>query len=249
MEAIIFAAGFGKRLGALTRDKPKALLEVAGRTLLEHNILYLRSYGVRRLVINVHYRAEQIIAYLRRHRGFGLPYRVVWERGNAPLETGGGLENARLLFTEKQDFITLNADILTDVDLSVMYAYHQREQNLITLLVGERSSSRGLYFNQKQELAGWANCKSGEYRGIQGGEKLQFLPFWGITMCNFAIFEKIRQLANSRQNLGKRYSLLDLWLALLSQGQSKIKGYVVDRQRFCDVGTPERLAVAQSLFA
>lgn len=253
MEAIIFAAGFGTRLGVLTKDKPKALMEVAGKTLLEHNIGYLRKYGVSRFIINVHYKAEQIIDFLYKNKGFGLPYRVVWERGLEPLETGGGLENAELLFAEQQDFLTLNADILTDVDLSALYAHHKRQNNLISLVVGTRPAVRGLFFNSRQELQAWGNLHSGECRG-KGIENTKFLPFWGITMCNFRVFQKRREL---KLDLGRnvenlpRYSLLDLWLALADKGE-KIGAFIVENpenMRFCDVGTPQNFARAQSLFA
>lgn len=243
MQAIIFAAGFGTRLGALIRDRAKAWLEVGGKTLLAHNIQYLAKYGVRRVIVNVHYKAEQIIDYLHKHQGFGLEYRIVWENTSRPLETGGGLANARIMF-EQEDFITINADILTDVDLSLMYAAHKSQGNLISLLVGERKGNRGLYFDSQHKLVGWGNRDSGEFRGMQGR---YFWPFWGITICNFALLAKAQHFSQTKPV----YSLLDLWLALITQGE-KIAAYVVEpqlNQRFCDVGTPEKLADAQNLFA
>lgn len=233
MEAIIFATGFGNGLGNVTKNKPtnkpKALMELDGRALLEHNICYLKSYGVKRLIINVHDLADQIINYLHNNKGFGLPYIISWERLK-PLGTGGALQKAHLLFTESQDFITMNANILTDVDLESMYSFHKKQQNLITILVGNSPITKiGLCFNDLGDLVGWKDCQNEEDFELKDGRHRNFFPFWGITICQFAIFQKIQQLANSRQSLGDSYSLLDLWFALLRQGQDRIRGYVVPK--------------------
>ena len=75
MKAMVLAAGLGTRLRPLTNDRPKALVEVAGRTLLEITLLRLQSFGVNEVIVNTHHFAEMIAEYLSAHRNFGMRIR------------------------------------------------------------------------------------------------------------------------------------------------------------------------------
>ena len=98
MKAMILAAGLGTRLRPLTDDRPKALVTVAGRTLLEMTLSRLRSFGVREVIVNAHHFAEQIVDYLEANHNFGM--RIEVSREEVLLDTGGGLKKAAWFFLE-----------------------------------------------------------------------------------------------------------------------------------------------------
>lgn len=159
---MIFAAGLGTRLRPLTNDRPKALVEVAGRTLLEHNILKLRDAGFSHIVVNVHHFADQVISFLDAHQNFGLDIQVSDER-NLLLDTGGGLRKALPLFGNSDPVLIHNVDIVSEADLRAVYSRHTADA---TLLVNERKTSRYLLFDEQMLLGGWTNVNSGEVKGL-----------------------------------------------------------------------------------
>ncbi|MDQ7728781.1 N-acetylmuramate alpha-1-phosphate uridylyltransferase MurU [Halomonas sp. SpR8] len=108
MKAMILAAGLGKRMRPLTDHCPKPLLPVAGKPLIVHHLERLREVGIHDVVINVSYRAEQIIAALDNGDAYGL--RIHWSQETAPLETGGGIKQALPLLGEAP-FLLINGDV------------------------------------------------------------------------------------------------------------------------------------------
>ncbi|MEO5345432.1 MAG: nucleotidyltransferase family protein [Magnetococcus sp. YQC-9] len=115
MHAMILAAGYGKRLRPLTDTCPKPLVEMGGRPLLDHTLRRLAALKIRRVVINVHHLAEQIIAHVGDGAAFGLE--VVWSREEVLLETGGGVRQALPLLGE-EPFLAINGDVVWDLELS-----------------------------------------------------------------------------------------------------------------------------------
>ena len=162
MKAMILAAGLGTRLRPLTDHRPKALVEIAGRTLLEITITRLRSFGVTELIINVHHFADQVIDYLRSNNNFGM--RIEISREEVLLDTGGGLKKAAWFFLEDSNradssrldepFLLHNVDVISTIDLSRMLQSHKETQALATLAVQSRESSRLLLFNDHLQLCG-----------------------------------------------------------------------------------------------
>lgn len=108
MKAMILAAGLGKRMRPLTDHCPKPLLPVAGKPLIVHHLERLREAGIHEVVINISYRAEQIIDALSDGSAFGL--RIHWSRETTPLETGGGIQQALPLLGESP-FLLINGDV------------------------------------------------------------------------------------------------------------------------------------------
>ena len=96
MKAMVLAAGLGTRLRPLTDDRPKALVEVAGRTLLEITLARLREFGIREVIVNVHHFADMMIEYLAAKQNFGMKIEV--SREDVLLDTGGGLKKAAWFF-------------------------------------------------------------------------------------------------------------------------------------------------------
>lgn len=164
MNAMIFAAGLGTRLRPLTNDRPKALVEVNGRTLLEHNILKLKAAGFDHLVVNVHHFGEQIIRFLDAHQHFGLDIQVSDERGLL-LDTGGGLRKALGMYADNQPVLIHNVDIVSDADLSNLYKQACDYESVATLFVNERKTHRYLLLDENNQLRGWTNIQTGEVKG------------------------------------------------------------------------------------
>lgn len=152
---MIFCAGLGTRFQPFTLQHPKALAPIFGISLLQHNIQYLQRYGIYEVVVNVHHFPEQIEEAIFQNRGWGSEVLVSNERG-VVLETGGGLYRAAQ-FLGKEDFLTLNVDILTDLNLHHFIDAHHAGAALATLAVTERSTSRNFLTNQEGQLMGWCN--------------------------------------------------------------------------------------------
>ncbi|MFI5106824.1 MAG: NDP-sugar synthase, partial [Terriglobales bacterium] len=150
MKAMILAAGLGTRLRPLTDQRPKALVEVGGRTLLDSTLSRLRDSGVREVIINVHHFADMVIEYLKANRDFGM--RIEISREDVLLDTGGGLKKAAWFFTEgprgsDAPFIVHNVDVISTIDLVRLVEFHEQQKALATLAVQERETSRYLLFD------------------------------------------------------------------------------------------------------
>src|SRR5712664_4116727 len=168
MKAMVLAAGLGTRLRPLTDDRPKALVELSGRTLLEITLSRLRTFGVTEVIVNVHHFADQILAYLKSHNNFGM--RIEISREEVLLDTGGGLKKAASFFLEDSNrldepFLLHNVDVISNIDLIRMLQFHTENQALATLAVQSRETSRPLLFDDHHQLRG---------RRIQG--KDTFIP-------------------------------------------------------------------------
>lgn len=157
---MIFAAGKGTRLQPFTLHHPKALAQVNGVALLERNILYLKSFGIEEIIINIHHFGEQIEAFLGANKDFGCTIHLSAEK--ELLETGGGMMLAKHFLQGSESFLVMNADILTDLDLRPLIAQHQASGDLATLAVSSRTSSRSLLFDKNNHLCGWKNTATAE---------------------------------------------------------------------------------------
>ena len=146
MKALIFAAGKGTRLKPFTDNHPKALALVNDVPLLERNIKYLQSFGINDFVINIHHFGQQISEFLKKNNNFNSNIELSDEKEEL-LETGGGLVFAKKFLNHGEDFLIMNADILTDLDLNFFVEYRKEKKDFATLAVSDRRSSRKLLFN------------------------------------------------------------------------------------------------------
>jgi NDP-sugar pyrophosphorylase family protein len=235
MKAMIFAAGLGTRLRPLTNDRPKAMVEVEGRPLLEIQILRLKALGFTELVVNVHHFADLIIDFLREKEHFGLRIHISDER-DLLLDTGGGLSRARPLLEGKEPFFVCNVDVLTDLDPRALARAHQSAGALATLAVRDRHTSRYLLFDQDLRLAGWRNEKTGEVRG-KPPEDANPLAFSGLHVIDPTIFPLIRHRGV--------FSIIDVYLELMAE--HKIIGFRHDEGIWLDVGKPPELEAAAAI--
>lgn len=165
MNAMIFAAGLGTRLSPLTDNRPKALVEVEGKSLLEHNILKLKESGFDHIVVNIHHFGEQIIDFLNANNNFGIDIQVSDERMQL-LDTGGGIKAALPLFKDSEPILIHNVDIISDIDLLAIYNSHcsATQKPGATLAVNKRQTQRYLLFDHQMNLCGWTNTATGELK-------------------------------------------------------------------------------------
>src|SRR5262249_9635199 len=162
MKAMVFAAGLGTRLRPLTNDRPKALVEIAGHTLLEITLRRLATFGIREVIVNVHHFADMVVDYLKKNNNFGM--RVEISREEVLLDTGGGLKKAAWFFLEggsPEAFLIHNADVVSAVDLARIARQHRNSGSLATLAVQDRRTSRYLLFDEHSQLCGRRGGRDG----------------------------------------------------------------------------------------
>lgn len=236
MNAMLFAAGLGTRLKPFTDKHPKALAEVNGKTLLEHNIRYLQRYGISDVVVNVHHFADQVEQVLADNNGFGSNYTISDERDEV-LETGGGLKKAAHHFRAGGAFVVMNVDVLTNLALDKIIAAHEASEAVATLAVMQRSSSRELLFDNHMQLCGWRNNKTNEQKLVHADRMVTPFAFSGIQVLSPAILQ---------MPFEGKFSIIDVYLHFATT--EKVKGYDHTGDIFLDVGKPESLAQAAELF-
>ncbi len=242
MKAMILAAGLGTRLRPLTDDRPKALVEVAGRTLLEITLSRLRTFGVREVIINVHHFADMVVDYLKANDNFGM--RVEVSREEALLDTGGGLKKAAHFFLDDpsrsdEPFILHNVDVISTIDLQRMMKFHREHGALATLAVQERETSRYLLFNKEGELRGRVTARDREAGLMQPAAQAHALAFSGIHVISPRIF--------SRMTEDGAFSIIDCYLRLAAEGE-KIIAFLADEYYWRDLGRPENVARVEQDF-
>ena len=226
-KALIFAAGKGTRLKPFTESHPKALALVNDVPLLERNIKYLQSFGVTEFVINVHHFGEQIVEFLEKNNHFEAKIDISDEKDEL-LETGGGLLFAQKYLEKEENFLIMNADILTDLNIHELVKFHETLLPLATLAVSDRNSSRKLFFNSEMVLKGWMNKNSGETKMAEFNSDFKELAFSGIHCINSSIFDKIKRRG--------KFSIMEEYLDLMFDNE--ILGFQHEA-RLIDVGRPE----------
>lgn len=236
MKAMILAAGLGTRLKPWTDHHPKALAIVNGKSLLQRNIEYLQQFGIKEVIVNVHHFPDQIIKALDCNEGWGSRVSIS-DESDVVLETGGGLVNAQWYF-DNEDFVLMNVDILTDLDLTAMIDYHQRHHPIATLAVTNRESSRYFLFDEKNNLCGWKNIKTGEEKLSTDQPVFTQKAFSGIHIIHSSIFHHIEQRG--------KFSMVDVYLSLAKK--HAIKSFDHSHGKFIDVGKPDSVAQAEALF-
>lgn len=238
MKAMILAAGLGTRLRPLTDSRPKALVEVGGRTLLEITLARLREFGVRDVIINVHHFSHLVTDYLKANGNFGMRIEVSRE-DDLLLDTGGGLKKAAWFFLENSDsgnepFILHNVDVITNIDLSRMVELHRQRKPLATLAVQKRESSRQLLFDNDMALCG-RRIQSRPDELVSPSAAVHPLAFSGIHLLSPRLLRMITEEGV--------FSIVDVYLRLAAAGKS-ILGFTADEYSWRDVGRLEDLKQA-----
>jgi N-acetyl-alpha-D-muramate 1-phosphate uridylyltransferase len=235
MKAMIFAAGLGTRLYPLTKEMPKALLEIGGVPLIEIIIRRLKLFGFDDIIINVHHFSEKIRAFVESKKNFGINI-TFSDESDQLLETGGGLKKVSWFFNDNKPFLLYNVDVISDINLLEMYRYHVNSKALATLAVRNRKTSRYFLFTQDKMLCGWKNMDTHEIKIIRKTEsKLTSIAFSGIHLVNPKIFHLIQETGC--------FSITDVYLRLASR--HKIVAFHHDDGLWFDMGTKDHLVEAR----
>ena len=250
---MIFAAGLGTRLKPLTDNMPKALVPLAGKTLLQWQIERLKAAGITDIVVNVHHFPDMIINYLRENNNFGCRISVSDER-EMLLETGGGLRKAKSLLLEvgsresgnsNEPILICNVDILSNIDLpTLLNAYNPDEMGVV--VVSERDTQRYLLFDEENRLCGWTNIATGEIRPASLASSpnsliASRLAFSGMQVLNPRIFDCMDEVVEKK---GDKFSLIDLYLHIAEK--EILRAYIPENYRMMDVGKIAQLSEAEA---
>jgi NDP-sugar pyrophosphorylase family protein len=235
MRAMILAAGLGTRLRPLTNDRPKALVEINGRTLLEITLARLRSFGVRDVIVNVHHFADMVADYLKANHNFGM--RIEISREEVLLDTGGGLKKAAQFFLEDEageHFLLHNVDVISNIDFERMMQRHVESGAVATLAVQERASSRQLLFDEDDRLCG-RKAEGESVEMARSAPQCHTLAFCGIHVISRSIFSLLTEEGV--------FPIVPAYLRLAGQGEN-VLGFRADEYSWRDLGTVESVREA-----
>jgi NDP-sugar pyrophosphorylase family protein len=237
MRAMILAAGLGTRLRPLTDHRPKALVEVAGHTLLEITLRRLREVGIREVIVNVHHFSDMLVDYLRKNDDFGMQVAISWEE--ELLDTGGGLKKAAWFFSEEaadgEPFLLHNVDVLSTIDLGRMVEFHRQHQALATLAVQDRETSRYLLFDEEHRLCGRQTGRNSR-EVVRPSQTTRELAFSGVHVISPRFLSLMTEQG--------AFSIIASYLRLAGQ-REKIMAFRADVYYWRDLGKPESLAQAE----
>jgi NDP-sugar pyrophosphorylase family protein len=236
---MVLAAGLGTRLRPLTNDRPKALVEIGGRTLLEITLTRLASVGVDEVIINVHHFADLVLQYLKANDNFGLQVEI--SREELLLDTGGGLKKASWFFLQDpnrmdEPFILHNVDVVSTIDFQRLLDFHSKNRALATLAVQERESSRYLLFDEQGELCGRRIGRDQEPELVRSAPNLQALAFSGIHVISPRLLSEMTEEG--------AFSIIATYLRLAGQG-AKIMAFRADEFYWRDLGKLDDLRQAE----
>jgi NDP-sugar pyrophosphorylase family protein len=235
---MVLAAGLGRRLRPLTDNRPKALVEVGGRTLLEITLARLRSFGIREVIVNAHHFADQIVDYLKANANFGM--RIEISREDVLLDTGGGLKKAAWFFLEDsaradEPFLLHNVDVISTIDFANMVQAHRSNQALATLAVQKRDSGRQLLFDEHLQLCGRRAGRDREPEIVRSSRRWEPLAFSGIHVISPRLLPMLTE--------DGVFSIIDSYLRFAASGQ-QIAAFRADKYYWRDLGRPEDLSQA-----
>jgi mannose-1-phosphate guanylyltransferase len=244
MKAMVLAAGLGTRLRPLTNDRPKALVEVGGRTLLEITLTHLRDFGIHDVIINVHHYADMVIDHVKATDNFGM--HIEFSREEVLLDTGGGLKKAAWFLGgdaigadgghEDEPFILHNVDVISTIDLGRLVELHKKNNALATLAVQERKTSRYLLFGEHAQLCGRRLVKEEKTEIVRPSQHMTELAFTGIHVVSPRIFPLLTEEGI--------FSIVPAYLRLAAQGE-KILAFRADEYYWRDLGKPENIQQAE----
>ena len=234
---MIFSAGLGTRFKPWTDTHPKALATINGKSLLQRNVEYLQEHGITDVVVNVHHFASQVIYAINHNNGWGSNI-VISDETDMLLETGGGMLKAKSLLESDESFVTLNVDILTDLDITKLIAFHKKENALIAFGITDRKTSRYFLFDSDNRLCGWRNSQSLEEKIAIAKENLHQMAYSCVSVFDQNVFTYIKQEG--------KFSVTEPYLSLAPD--HLILGYDHSGDRFVDVGKPDSVAFAEKLF-
>ena len=233
MMAMVLSAGYGTRLGELTKEIPKPMLLVNGKPMLEYILLHLKHHGVIEIIINLHFMPDLITSYFGNGSRLGLHIHYSFE--DTLLGTAGGLKKVERLFKDKGPFLVHYGDILTNQDFSEMLQFHGEKKAVITMLVHQRRHSNSVVqFDESHRINRFLERPSDK-------ERAHITSSWvnsGICICEQAVF-----------NLIPSESSQDLPRDIFAKHHKEIPIFAFPLNGFrCAVDSPDRLKQANEAF-
>ena len=235
MKAMIFAAGFGTRLAPLTDTKPKALVEINGKPMLQMQIEKLRDAGFNYIVVNTHHFADLVKDFIATN-DFGIEIHIS-DESESLLNTGGGLKNVKKFFDEGDVFLLHNVDIFSDIDLKEFYNQHVKSDNIVTMAVSHRKSSNYLLFDETKRLCGWKSYKTNAEIISINRPSYDEMAFSGIYMFDYKIFDLFEKDGS--------FSIIPELLRIAKN--KTIGGFQHDNDFVLDLGKPEALKKCEEM--
>ena len=242
--AMILAAGLGTLLKELTHDKPKAMVPLNGKPLLQHCIENLIDNGFHHIVINVHHFGEQIIDFVDSHH-FDAEIEISDER-DLLMDTGGGIVKATPLFKKSKAVLVHNVDIISNVNLGEMSQQFVESKDDAWLLTQDRETNRKLLFNDDNQLVGWMNKTEQQFKWVNDSQSAlrraqgpshyyKEMAFSGLHFFRSDLFAEFEV---------KRSSVIDLYLHLAKN--NRITSKPIHPDYWFDLGKPEQLQSAEN---
>lgn len=233
---MIFAAGLGTRLIPLTSNKPKALVELAGKTLLQRCVDKLTASGITTIVINIHH-FPQLMRHAIANLACGKAEVIISDESELLLDTGGGLLKAARHLKDSGPVLLHNVDIVSSIDIRQMAGQHENSGAIATLAVSNRSTARYLLWNHNR-LCGWQNTSTGEVISCFATPEIpELLAFSGIHIIDPAIFDLITETGV--------FSINKMYLRLAAG--HNVMAYQHDPSLWADVGTTGKLQAAEKM--
>ncbi len=242
--AMILAAGLGTRLGALTQDKPKALVPLNGKPLLQHCIENLIANNFHHIVINVHHFGEQIIDFVEQNK-FDADIEISDER-DLLMDTGGGIVKATPLFKDSKTVLVHNVDIISNVNLGEMSRQFLDSDDDAWLLTQDRETNRKLLFDDENMLVGWMNKTEEKFKWVHDSQSALRraqgpLPYYKAMAFSGLHFFRSDLFAEFEV---KRSRVIDLYLYLAKT--NRIISKPIQPDYWFDLGKPEQLLAAEN---
>jgi NDP-sugar pyrophosphorylase family protein len=237
MKAMILAAGLGTRLRPLTNDRPKALVEVAGHTLLEITLRRLASFGIQEVIVNLHHFSDMVVDYLNKNNNFGMRIEISRE-DDLLLDTGGGLKQAAWFFLQdgpaQEPFLLHNVDVISTIDFVRMLTFHRDNDALATLAMQQRETSRHLLFDERGRLCG-RQTGANAPEMVRPSQQPTALAFAGIHIISPQLLSLITE-----QGV---FSIVTTYLRLAAEGH-RILAFRAADYYWRDLGKPENITQA-----
>lgn len=222
LQAVVMAGGLGTRLRPLTDNIPKPMLSVGGRPLMELTIEKLQKAGIEHVDVSTNYRAANIVDHFGDGKAFGIELNYLQE--DRPLGTAGALG---LMDTPDKTLLVINGDIITHVDLAVMFSYHKKQQAELT--VGVRQYGMQVPY-------GVIDCDGPDVRKLREKPQISFLVNAGIYLLEPSVYAYISK--------GERLDMTDLIQRLLDNNSKVVSFPIIEY--WLDIGQPDDYERAQT---
>jgi N-acetyl-alpha-D-muramate 1-phosphate uridylyltransferase len=231
MKAMVLAAGLGTRLGVISKETPKCLVEVGGLPILEHVLIKLKAAGIVSVVVNLHHLSDQVERFIKAKDSFGI--KIEFSAEESLLDTGGGIKKAQSFLEQEDNFLVHNADVYSEINLLDLIDFHQKQKPLATLAVKSCKSDRYLLCDDKGKIIGWISERSGCRNISSPDASTQKVDFCGIHVASRKVFDYFSKEQGA-------FSIFTPYMKAAREGHHLL-AYSMKDAYWMDIGTPQSL--------